>query len=441
MLKKILPLSLIISMRFFGLFIVLPVLSIYALSMPNATPAVVGIIIGGYAITQMIFQIPFGAMSDILGRKGTIITGLLLFAIGSIICAVADSILALLLGRLLQGAGAIGAVVSAMISDLVKEEQRAKAMAVMGGSIAAAFAIAMVLGPLIGGYAGVSVLFWISAFIALASIYVLIKMVPNTPIVTHTYQNESKFAFLANRDILKMNITNFLQKGLMTFAFMIIPIILTNSFNWDMTDLWKIYIPAMVVGVISMGPAVILSEKKGMFKQVIMIGIIFFALSYYVISGAYDEYMFLAGIIIFFIGFNMHEPIIQSLTTKYAKVYEKGKVLGYFNTFGYAGTFIGGFVGGLYFQEIDGSFSTSLENISNMIVFICILWLGLVSTLPNPLKKKNIYFNLDEIDKNKLDSLDNLQGCDEWYINNTENLLIVKYSVDIISEDDIDIKI
>jgi predicted MFS family arabinose efflux permease len=437
MFKTIMPLSLIISFRFLGLFIVLPVISVYALSLPGSTPALVGIVIGGYAITQMIFQVPFGVMSDKLGRKGTIITGLLLFAIGSVICALSDDILGLLLGRFLQGAGAIGAVVTAMISDIVREEQRPKAMAIMGGSIAASFAIAMIAGPTIGALFGIQSLFWITALLALLSIYIIVNKVPSPPIVTHTYHNIGKISFLANQELMKMNITNFLQKGMMTFAFMIIPIILTRTYGWELIDLWKIYLPAMIAGVFAMGPAAMLAEKKGKFKEVLLVGIIFFAISYYLIGNASSENLFLAGIIVFFIGFNMHEPIMQSLTTRYTKVHEKGKVLGVFNSFGYLGTFIGGFIGGLYLKEVDGSFIQSLYDISIVVVFISLAWLVLIITLPNPLKKKIIYLSLDETSSVNFYKLDTLEGCDEWYINNTENIVIIKYDNDKISEDNI----
>ena len=435
MFKNIMPLSLIISFRFLGLFIVLPLISVYALSLPGATTTLVGIVIGGYAITQMIFQVPFGIMSDKLGRKETIIMGLLLFAIGSIFCAIATDMLTLLLGRFLQGAGAIGAVVTAMISDLVKEEQRPKAMALMGGSIAASFAIAMLLGPIIGAYAGIGSLFWLTALLAIVSIFILVKLVPNAPHVTHTYHNHSKTAFLLKPDLIKMNITNFLQKGMMTFAFMIIPIILTKSYGWELTDLWKIYLPAMIAGVLAMGPAAVMAEKKGKFKEVLLVGIAFFALSFSFIGYANTQILFLIGIIIFFIGFNMHEPIMQSLTTRYIKVHEKGKVLGVFNSFGYLGTFIGGFVGGMYLKEIDGSFIESLHNISMIVVAISVAWLFLIFTLPNPLKKKNIYIDIEQCDENKYTVLDTLDGVDEWYLNNTEKLLIVKYDQDITNED------
>jgi len=393
MFKTIMPLSLIISFRFLGLFIVLPLISVYALSLPGATPTLVGIVIGGYAITQMIFQVPFGIMSDKLGRKGTIIVGLLLFAIGSIVCAISTDMLTLLLGRFLQGAGAIGAVVTAMISDVVREEQRPKAMALMGGSIAASFAIAMLAGPIIGAYAGINTLFYLTALLALISIYILIAKVPNPPKVTHTYHNHSKISFLKNTNLIRMNITNFLQKGMMTFAFMIIPIVLTKHYGWELTDLWKIYLPAMIAGVFAMGPAAVLAEKKGKFKQILLIGIVFFALSYYLIGNSTTDTYFLIGVVIFFIGFNMHEPIMQSLTTRFIKVHEKGKVLGVFNSFGYLGTFVGGFVGGMFLQEVDGSFSQSLHDISMVIVIISIVWIGLIATLPNPLKKKISYYH------------------------------------------------
>jgi len=133
----------------------------------------------------------------------------------------------------------------------------------------------------------------------------------------------------------------------------------------------------------------------------------------------------------------MHEPIMQSLTTRYTKVHEKGKVLGVFNSFGYFGTFIGGFVGGMFLKEVDGSFVQSLYEISTVIVIISIVWIGLILTLPNPLKKKIIYIDLDLTNTNNHNELDSLNGCDEWYINNTENIIIVKYDEDIITKNEI----
>ena len=431
MIKSVLPLSLIIALRFFGLFLVLPVISVYAMNLEGATPTLVGVVIGGYALTQMIFQVPFGVISDKLGRKGTIVIGLILFAIGSLICAVSTDIYTLLFGRLLQGAGAIGAVVTATISDLVKEEQRSKAMATMGMFIGIAFAASMAAGPTIGASFGVHTLFYITMAIALGSIFVLLKMVPNPPHITHTYNKKVEMgAVLGNVNLIKMNITNFLQKGLMTFAFMLIPIVLTKHFGWELGELWKVYIPAMIFGFIAMAPAAIIAEKKGKFREILVIGIVFFAVSYLIIGFSPSATVFVIGVVIFFIGFNMHEPIMQSLASKFAKVHQRGLVLGIFNSAGYLGTFLGGVLGGMFYNE---------ENLSTMVIviaLICALWAVLILTMANQAKKKFAYLSLNEFHLENSGNLTN-DAIDEWYINNTENVIAIKYDNEKISEEEI----
>ncbi|MAD41396.1 MAG: MFS transporter [Arcobacter sp.] len=429
MFKTILPLSSIIALRFLGLFLVLPVISVYAMNLEGASTTLIGIVIGGYALTQMIFQVPFGVMSDKLGRKGTIVLGLLLFAIGSFICAISTDIYTLLVGRLLQGAGAIGAVVTAMISDLVKEEQRPKAMAIMGMSIAGAFAISMVAGPTLGAAFGIEILFYITMVLALVSIFVLLKKVPNPPHITHTYNGKANLKeVLLNSNSIKMNITNFLQKGLMTFAFMIIPMVLIKQFDWVLSELWKVYVPAMIFGVLAMGPAAVFAEKKGKFKEILIIGILFFAISYLVIGFSTSATVFAIGVVIFFIGFNMHEPIMQSLAVKFAKVHQRGLVLGIFNSAGYLGTFLGGVIGGVFYEDV------SLTTLVVVIAVVCVLWAVLIITMPNPQKKKFIYLPLDKYDVEKTSILENNGAIDEWYINNTENIIAIKYDDDKISE-------
>lgn len=431
MFKSVLPLSSIIALRFLGLFLVLPVISVYAINLKGATPTLVGMVIGGYALTQMLFQIPFGIMSDKLGRKGTIITGLLLFAIGSLICAISNDILSLLLGRLLQGAGAIGAVITAMISDLVKEEQRSKAMALMGSSIAIAFAISMLAGPSIGGYFGVQSLFYITLFLALISIYIIIANVPNPPKITHTYNSKTNLnEILGNPNLIKMNLTNFLQKALMTFAFMIIPITLVKNFGWEMSALWKVYLPAMIFGILAMGPAAILAEKKSKFKEILILGIIFFTMSYLIIGFSSNAFSFVIGVVIFFIGFNMHEPIMQSLASKFAKVHQRGLVLGIFNACGYFGTFLGGLLGGIFYEKIP------MSTLVIVIAGICILWAIIIYTMPNPAKKKIVYLSLEDYSLEKSGNL-NHQYIDEWYINNTENIIAIKYDNEYLQEEEI----
>jgi predicted MFS family arabinose efflux permease len=429
MIKSVLPLSAIIALRFLGLFLVLPVISVYAMNLEGATTTLIGIVVGGYALTQVIFQVPFGVMSDKLGRKGTIITGLILFAIGSLICAVSTDIYTLLLGRLLQGAGAIAAVITAMISDLVKEEQRPKAMATMGMFIGISFAVSMLAGPTLGAAFGVEFLFIITMLLALLSIFVIIKLVPNPPKITHTYNGKTKFNdIFFNQNLIKMNITNFLQKGLMTFAFMIIPMVLMRSYEWNLEDLWQVYLPAMIFGFLAMPPAAIIAEKKGKFKEILIIGILLFAISYLIIGLSSSSTFFVIGVVVFFIGFNMHEPIMQSLATKFAKVHQRGLVLGIFNSAGYLGTFLGGLLGGIYFEDV------SLSTLVITIAVICVLWAILILTMPNPTKKKFLYLSLDKYDLEKTTILENNEAIDEWYVNNTENVIAIKYNDDKISE-------
>jgi len=433
MLKTILPLSLIISLRFLGLFIVLPVLSVYALHLEGSNESLVGITIGGYAITQMLLQIPFGILSDKIGRKVTIFIGLVIFMIGSIVCGFSENIYTLMFGRFVQGAGAIGAVGTAMISDMVKEEVRAHAMAIMGGCIAASFAVSMMLGSLIGGYYGVDKLFFITAGFSLLAIIILFTKVPNPPKIIHSYGADETTIrhILKDKNLMKMNITNLLQKGMMTLAFFVIPILMTQEFGYVKKELWMVYLPAMLFGILAMGPSAIMGEKKHKAKEMLMIGVALFALSYVLMGYAHSAPWFIVGVIIFFIGFNMHEPLMQSMASKYAKIHQKGAALGIFNSFGYAGTFIGGVFGGFFLQHF------GIMEIAWVIFIVCILWLFLIASLKNPSHNKNIYVPYGEFDISRVEHLKGLKGIVEWYRNESEKILVIKYDANLTDKETI----
>lgn len=432
MFKQVMPLSAIISLRFFGLFLVLPLISLYAYNLEGATPFLVGVVVGGYAITQMIFQVPFGTLSDKWGRKPTIIFGIVLFGIGSLICALTNDIYMLILGRFLQGAGAIGAVVTAMISDIVKEESRGKAMAMMGGTIALSFALAMFFGPFIGGLYGMHTLFWITFVVAVVSIVILVTAVPNPPKITHSYEEKVNYIeLLKNQNLLTMNITNFLQKGLMTFAFVLIPVVMTKTFGFETIELYKVYLPALILGVIAMGPSAVMAEKKGKYKLMLSIGIAFFALSFGIMGFVSSDVLFIIGITVFFVGFNIHEPIMQSLTTKFARVNQKGTVLGVFNSFGYLGTFFGGLIGG-YVIEFHSLVGTAM-----VVIVVSLAWLVLIYKMANPSDIKNIYLDVSEATESFLNSLDSIDGVVEWYINESDKKVIIKYNSSIISQEEV----
>jgi MFS family permease len=436
MFKQILPLSSIIALRFFGLFIVLPVLSIYALEMPNSTPFLAGLVVGGYALTQAVFQVPFGVLSDRIGRKKTLLFGLLIFITGSVICAMSDNIYMLMFGRFMQGAGAIGSVVSAMIADLVKEEQRAHAMAIMGGTIAISFAVAMIVAPIVGGTYGIDKLFWLTAILSVMAIAILFTKVPQPPKIVHSYsQEESKMIdMFKDKSLTRMYVTFLFHSSIMTMAFFIIPVVMVDTlenggFGWEKTELWKVYLPAMIFGLLAMGPAAVFGEKYGKGREIFIISIISILFGFLAMGFGDTPFVFIVGVVLFFIGFNMFEPLLQSFVSKFAKVHQKGAALGVANTFAYTGIFFGGILAGYIMQHYDR------ETLSLIVVGISILWILWVATMPNPANRANIYLSLDIFDRDKITALNSHQAITETYINETEHIAVIKYEKDMIDED------
>jgi len=436
MFKKVLPLSAILSLRFLGLFLVLPVISVYALDLEGSTPLLVGIVVGGYALTQALFQVPFGSMSDKIGRKPTLLVGLIIFLVGSIICAYSTDIYTLMLGRFLQGAGAIGSVITAMISDLVEEEIRGKAMAIMGGFIALSFALAMGLGPVIGASYGVDMLFIITAVLAVLAIVLLFTKVPTPPRIKHIYHATAKTSdILKDSNLLNMIIINAMQKGLMTVAFVLIPIILTSDdFAWEKSDLYMAYLPAMIFGLVAMGPAAVFGEKHNKPKQIFLISIVLFITSFLIMGLTLNSTVFIVGVVMFFVAFNMMEPLVQSMITKFSKVHQKGAALGISNSVAYFATFIGGTSAGLLLSFTDR------ETIGIAVAVLATLWLLWTLKLQNPTKHSHLFISHDDISTDKLDTLEH-EHIAEWYINETENLVVVKYVSGAISEDELKAKI
>ena len=436
MFKKVLPLSAILSLRFLGLFLVLPVISVYALDLEGSTPLLVGVVVGGYALTQAIFQVPFGTMSDKIGRKPTLLVGLLIFLLGSVICAYSTDIYTLMLGRFLQGAGAIGAVITAMISDLVPEEVRGKAMAIMGGTIALSFALAMGLGPVIGASYGLDSLFIITAALAILAIILLFTKVPTPPRIKHTYHATARTAdIIKDSNLLNMIIINAMQKGLMTIAFVLIPIILTSTdFAWEIADLYKVYLPAMIFGLIAMGPAAIFGEKHNKPKEIFLLSIVLFIGSFLIMGLTTSSTVFIVGVVMFFVAFNMMEPLVQSMITKFAKVHQKGAALGISNSVAYFATFIGGTTAGLLYGISDR------ETIGISVAVISTIWLLWTLKLKNPTKHSHLYIPQTEVDTAKLRNLEESHIA-EWYINDSEKIIVIKYVSGAIEEEDLKSKI
>ena len=427
-------LSLIIGLRFFGLFVVMAVLSAYAHELPGATPTLIGLAVGGYALTQAALQVPFGVLSDRIGRKKAILIGLLIFALGSVIAGLSDDIYMLLLGRFLQGAGAIGSVIIAMISDHVHEEERAHAMAVMGMVIALAFTAAMIIGPIIGGFqGGVEALFFLTAGMALLSIILLFTVVPEPPTITHSFAEEEakvKDVF-KDKDLVRMYVTFLFHSSTMAIAFFLIPLVLKTKFDLPMGEFWKVYLPAVLFGIIAMGPAAVFGEKYNRGKEVFLISIAFIAAAFLMMGFGESLWLFGTGVTFFFIGFNMFEPLLQSFVSKFAKASQKGAALGVANTFAYIGMGVGATLAGKIFEI------GSVEAVAITVLIVAVFWAIWIYGMRNPGLRGTLYLTTDLFDRNKLPDLRKENGITDIYVNETEGIMVIKYDKEMQDEDEI----
>ena len=409
-------LAMIMAIRFLGLFIVMPVLSLWAMSLKGANPFSVGIALGAYALSQIFLQIPFGKLADKYDRKTILVIGLSILALGSLVCAFSDNIYTLIFGRLLQGAGAIGGVILAYMADLTDEENRAKAFAIMGQFIALSFAISMILGPTIGAKFGVDKLFLLTFILALISIWIVIKKVPPAPKIIHHKKPSSLKDILLHKELLKLFYSGFMQKGLMSVFFFLIPLIFTMNFHWEKTELWKVYIPALVVGIFALPLGAILAEKRGKGKLVFLIGASFITLSL-ILFLLNNEIAAILAVIIFFFGFNILEPILQSFVSKVAYAHQKATALSTSNTIQYLGIFLGGSIAGLFFKL------HMLKAFIFLAIVMGIIWIIALAKM-KPIKKFKIV-EYEKFDKDFIEELETESRVYDFY--EKDGKLIVRY--------------
>ena len=431
MFKVVGSLSLIAGLRFFGLFVVMPVLALYAINLNDNSKdsmALVGFAISAYAISQIVFQIPFGILSERYSKRNIIAFGLVIFIIGSLICAFATSIEMIILGRMIQGAGAIGSVVSAKITDLVLEEKRGAAMAFMGIAIFMSFILSMVIGPSVGVKYGVDKLFILSAILSFLSIVLLYALVPQAPHLEYLSSKSRYINIIKNKNLMILNISVLIQKFLMTFAFTIIPVVLVHHLGMNEKNIWIVFASSSIIGLFMIAPCMIISEKYKKPKAVLLFGIVLFCFAF-IFMGTGDLkqnlVIYSIGVVLFFGAFCIQEPILQNLASKYPKMQEKSLSLGIFTTCGYLGSFFGGIIGGRLFDHIDFMY---------IFIFIfMIAWFILLLNLINPSLQENLYISLDkDID---LDSINSLNGVIESYINKSQKLLVIKYNNKIINKE------
>lgn len=343
-------LSSIYAMRMLGLFLIMPVLSLFAEELEGSTPSLIGLAIGIYGMTQSVLQIPFGLLSDRFGRKIVIVIGLLLFCIGSVVAALASDIYGIILGRAIQGSGAVAAAVMALVADLTQEVHRTKAMAMIGASIGVSFGVAIVLGPLIAGWIGVHGLFWLIASLSILGILVVIFIVPN-PEKSKKHRDAEVVpaqlsVVITNPELLRLNYGIFVLHVTLTASFVVLPLLM-RDLGLLPEKHWLVYLPVFLGSFAAMIPFVILAEKKRKMKSV-FIGAI--AVLVTANLGLFWFHGFLPGVIgfllLFFCGFNLLEATLPSLVSKTAPSDLRGTAMGIYSTCQFLGAGIGGALGG-----------------------------------------------------------------------------------------------
>lgn len=401
-------LSSIFALRMLGLFMIIPVFSVAGQAYEGATPALIGLAVGVYGLTQAILQIPFSLIADRYSRKPLIVFGLLLFALGGAIAAMSDTIYGVIIGRAIAGGGAVSAVVMALLADVTREEQRSKAMAMMGMSIGLSFVIAFSLGPWLTSLVGISGLFWVTTIMGMLAISMLLLV----PKVTRHHKNFQQGYFVQLKEVLKMKDLNRLHVSvfslhlLLTAMFIYVPLQLINYAKIPLSSHGLIYLPLLVLSLFFAFPSIILAEKyrkmRGIFLTAIggiILGLIF------MIFGFESKYILLLGLGLFFIAFNVMEALLPSWLSKAAPIQSKATAMG----INASGQFLGAFCGGILGGQLIMLNNTAMG--WGILTAIAIIWLIISFGLSQPRYLSSLVLRLPET-----------KQTDEW----TSQLLAIR---------------
>lgn len=373
-----LGLAALFALRMLGLFLILPVFAVFARDFPGGDNlTLVGVALGAYGITQACLQIAYGSASDRWGRKPVIIFGLLLFIAGSVVAALAEHLNAIIAGRVLQGAGAISAAVTALAADLVPAEKRTRVMAMIGSSIGLTFALSLVLAPLLLTAIGMAGIFWLTGLLGVAAIFLVLNVVPDAVPVQDT-SPVSLLDVWRNPQLARLNFGVFTLHLIQTALWVLVPPTLVDG-GLPAGSHWQVYLPAVLLSFAVMVPAIILAEKRGLMQPVFTAAV---ALLLVVIPGFYfapaQPVLLTALFTLFFIAFNILEAIQPSLISRIAPPQAKGKALGLYNTLQAMGLFAGGLLGGWLTRHL-GSGAVYL-----LCAFLTLIWLVLARHLGVP---------------------------------------------------------
>jgi MFS family permease len=376
-------LAAVFSVRLLGLFMIYPVFAAYAGALVGANPYLIGEALGIYGLSQGLLQIPFGLLSDRVGRKVMIVLGLILFGAGSAVAAVSTTIGGVIIGRALQGAGAVGSVILALVADLTGEDSRTAAMAMVGITIGASFIVALLAGPVVANFIGVSGIFWLMVALALVGIAITQFVVPNPPRIRVHRDAEAVPALLGavlrNRELLRLDVGIFALHAMLTASFLVVPDLLRSTLGIGVHDQWIVYLPVLLVSVAAMVPAIIVAEKyrrmKGVFVSAVAALVVSQIILFY---GSGNVFALLAALIVFFSAFNVMEASLPSLITKVAPPDVKGTAMGVYSSLQFLGIFVGGIIGGIAHQH-GGS-----AGVFALTTALAVIWLVVAAGMAQP---------------------------------------------------------
>jgi len=382
--RAIFSLAGLYSIRMLGLFMVLPLLSLYVGEFEDSTPLLIGLALGAYGLTQAILQIPFGMLSDRIGRKPVIIAGLLLFCIGSVVAANAESVTVIIMGRALQGSGAIASTVMALAADATRDHQRTKAMALIGVSIGFSFCLALVLGPVVAGLAGLSGVFILTAGLGLVGIALVVFVVPSS-IELDPLQREAGAIpallvdSLCDAQLLRLNLGVFVLHFVLMASFLVVPQMLEAGLQIDRSEHWQVYLTTLLLSVVGMVPLMLAAEKFNHLKGSFIFAVLLVGLSQaFLWFGISQHWLAYGALLIFFVGFNYLEATLPSLISRAASAGGKGTAMGVYSSCQFLGAFAGGAMSGLV-MEIAG-----ISSVFAMCVAVSTVWLYLSFTMSHP---------------------------------------------------------
>lgn len=408
--RAIASLASLYALRMLGLFMVLPVLVLEGQNLDGATPTLLGLAMGIYGLSQALLQIPAGALSDRFGRKTVIIGGLLIFAAGSLIAAMASSIEWLIIGRALQGCGAIASAIMALVTDLTSEEKRTRAMAFIGASIGLSFSIALVLGPFLSGLGGLTLIFGLTGVLALLGILVVVFLIPSPPAVRHRDSSaigSEILKQLKNPSLWPINFGIFLLHMLMVCIFIVIPLRLEDA-GLTSTHHSYLYLPVLLVAFVLMIPLIIVAEKREKMKPIVLIASLLVASVLLLMASASSLWGWGVLLLLYFLGFNLLEASLPSWLSKLAPAGSKGSAMGIYSSMQFLGAFIGGSIGGWLMSTIGPAW------LFYILATLFLIWLLVMLKTPAPLHLTSVRLALSRpLDIQQLQSLKALSGVHE----------------------------